>query len=250
MLAGGKANDLCKKPTRVESKCRTRRARKLTILMANIIKYPVHVPNTVVLIIDFRSKCRKLNKKIIIIKITVWGSGTVCRFPPRKCATSLDATFSHTYTVYCNVHGSAAHGSTRRARHDLRHRQRSEEHKELHREHAQHHALFRSFPLTVSEWNLLPTPISTTLTLGPEEHKGLRDWGRGTTPRHLPLLPPVQSLNVTSSTPSPRTVSGWNLLPTAISSALSLESFQSRLGRSLHKLQPVPTYLWTSRSCI
>ena len=92
-------------------------------------------------------------------------------FSPRKCATSLDATFSHTYTVYCNVHGSVAHGSTRRARHDLRHRQRSEEHKELHREHAQRHALFRSFPLTVSEWNLLPTPISTTLTLGPEEHK-------------------------------------------------------------------------------
>ena len=65
MLAGGKANDLCKKPTRIESKCRALRAQKLTILMANIIKYPVHVPNTVVLIIDFRSKCRKLNKKVI-----------------------------------------------------------------------------------------------------------------------------------------------------------------------------------------
>ena len=37
----------------------------------------------------------------------------------------------------------------------------------------------------------------------------------------------------------PRTVSGWNHLPTSISSAPSLESFQSRLGRSLHKLKPV-----------
>ena len=34
----------------------------------------------------------------------------------------------------------------------------------------------------------------------------------------------------------PRTVSEWNHLPTSISSSPSLESFQSRLGRSLHKL--------------
>ena len=39
----------------------------------------------------------------------------------------------------------------------------------------------------------------------------------------------------------PRTVSEWNLLPTAISSAPSLESFQSRLGCSPHNLRPVPT---------
>ena len=37
----------------------------------------------------------------------------------------------------------------------------------------------------------------------------------------------------------PRRVSEWNHLPNSISSAPSLESFQSRLGRSLHKLQPV-----------
>ena len=37
----------------------------------------------------------------------------------------------------------------------------------------------------------------------------------------------------------PSTVSEWNHLPTSISSAPSLESFQSRLGRSLHKLQSV-----------
>ena len=49
----------------------------------------------------------------------------------------------------------------------------------------------------------------------------------------------------------PCTVSDWNLLPTAVSSAPSLQSFLSRLGRSLHNLQPAPTLPWTpGRSCI
>ena len=117
----------------------------------------------------------------------MWGSGTVCRF--LHANVRLRSTLHSATHILCIYNTwfmvqlrTVARG--RRARHDLRHRQRSEERKELHREHAQHHALFRSFPrtvsewnlfhsfpLTVSEWNLLPTPISTTLTLGPEEHK-------------------------------------------------------------------------------
>ena len=41
--------------------------------------------------------------------------------------------------------------------------------------------------------------------------------------------------------------SKWNLLPTAISSAPSCKSFQSRLGRSLYNHQPVPTTPWIWR---
>ena len=68
---------------------------------------------------------------------------------------------------------------------------------------------------------------STTLTLGPEEHK---DYTRNR-PNILSLF-----------TPSPvglcsLWISEWNLPPAAISSAPSLKSFQSRLGHSLHKLQ-------------
>ena len=37
-----------------------------------------------------------------------------------------------------------------------------------------------------------------------------------------------------------RTVSEWNRFPASISAASSLESFQNRLGRSPHNLQPVP----------
>ena len=39
----------------------------------------------------------------------------------------------------------------------------------------------------------------------------------------------------------PPTVSEWNLFSTAISSVPSLDAFLSRLGCSLHNLQPVPT---------
>ena len=48
----------------------------------------------------------------------------------------------------------------------------------------------------------------------------------------------------------PRTVSKWNLPATAISSAPSLESIQSRLGLSHHNLQLGRTSPWTSRSCV
>ena len=84
--------------------------------------------------------------------------------------------------------------------------------------------------------------------------------------RHQPgkLLPPLRpwhqrsTKTATRTDPAPcplsvlfpRTVSEWNPLLTSISSAPSLESFQSRRGRSLHNLQPVPTSPLTSRSCI
>ena len=48
----------------------------------------------------------------------------------------------------------------------------------------------------------------------------------------------------------PRTVSKWDLLPTAISSAPSLKSVQRRLEYRLYNLQPVPTSRWIPRSCV
>ena len=66
---------------------------------------------------------------------------------------------------------------------------------------------------------------STTLIIGPEEHK---DCTRNSPNTMFSFIPfPV--------------VSEGNLLPTAISSAPPLESFQRRLGRRLHNMQPVLT---------
>ena len=58
--------------------------------------------------------------------------------------------------------------------------------------------------------------------------------GTDSTPCPLPLLPP-HSLWV-------------NLLPTIMSSVISLHTFQTQPGRSLHSLQPVPTPPGTSTS--
>ena len=89
--------------------------------------------------------------------------------------------------------------------------------------------------------NYQQTSSATPTLGGPEEHRksGLRQEQTNTLSSASAPSSPVQTLTGTSSLPC--TDSDWNLLPTAICSVPSFESFHSRLGRSLHNLKLVPT---------